>query len=98
MTGPNAPLGAPHGPACAEGILTEEDLVANRNDQTIDTREHNYLDEPYFKSKDYNLADVKVPILSVANLGGLTLHLRGNVVGYMEAGSNNKWLWFISGR
>lgn len=39
-----------------------------------------------------------MPILSVANLGGITLHLRGNCVGYLEAGSKNKWLWFISGR
>jgi hypothetical protein len=96
--GPNAPLGAAHGPACLEGKLSAEELVANRNDQTIDTRQHHYLDEPYFKSKDYNLADIEVPVLSIANLGGITLHLRGNVVGYMEAGSKNKWLWFISGR
>jgi hypothetical protein len=39
-----------------------------------------------------------VPLLSVANLGGITLHLRGNVVGYLEAQSKNKWLYFISGR
>jgi hypothetical protein len=26
------------------------------------------------------------------------LHLRGNVVGYLEAGTPNKWLYFISGR
>lgn len=37
-------------------------------------------------------------MLSVANLGGITLHLRGNVVGYLEAGSKNKWLHFVSGR
>lgn len=30
--------------------------------------------------------------------GGILLHLRGNVVGYLEAGSKNKWLWFITGR
>ena len=30
--------------------------------------------------------------------GGILLHLRGNVIGYMEAGSRNKWLYFITGR
>ncbi len=26
------------------------------------------------------------------------MHLRGNVMGYLEAGTANKWLWFIAGR
>jgi hypothetical protein len=98
FAGPNAPLGAALGPECIEGELPEEKLVAMRRDQTIDKREHQYLDDPYFSSKDYNLADIELPILSVANLGGITLHLRGNCVGYIEAGSKDKWLWFISGR
>ncbi|ORY90085.1 X-Pro dipeptidyl-peptidase protein [Leucosporidium creatinivorum] len=86
------------GPECLEGSLSDDELVALRNDQTIDNREHRYLDEPYHHSRAYNLADIQVPTLSVANLGGITLHLRGNVVGYLEAGTPNKWLWFISGR
>nr|XP_018258888.1 uncharacterized protein I303_08428 [Kwoniella dejecticola CBS 10117]OBR81046.1 hypothetical protein I303_08428 [Kwoniella dejecticola CBS 10117] len=86
------------GPDCLEGTLTEEELVANRRDQTEDNRNHRYLDEPYHHSRVYNLSDIDVPVLSVANLGGILLHLRGNVIGYMEAGSKNKWLHFISGR
>lgn len=86
------------GPECIEGTLTKEELIANRRDQTIDNREHRYLDEPYHASRVYNLGDIDVPVLSVANLGGILLHLRGNVVGYLEAGTKNKWLWFISGR
>lgn len=39
-----------------------------------------------------------VPCLSVANWGGIMLHLRGNVIGYTEAGSKQKWLRFITGR
>ena len=39
-----------------------------------------------------------MPVLSVANWGGITLHLRGNVEGYTWAGSNKKWLRFITGR
>ena len=39
-----------------------------------------------------------MPLLSVANWGGITLHLRGNVEGYNWAGSRYKWLRFITGR
>ncbi|KAL8276718.1 hypothetical protein RQP46_010897 [Phenoliferia psychrophenolica] len=96
--GPSGPVGKPFGPECLEGTLTEEELVANRNDQTIDNHAHRYLDEPYHASRVYELSQIEVPVLSVANLGGIMLHLRGNVVGYEEAGTKNKWLYFISGR
>jgi hypothetical protein len=86
------------GPDCAEGARTADQLVERRRDQTIDNRDHRYLDEQYHDSRVYQLGDIEVPILSVANLGGIMLHLRGNVVGYLEAGTPNKWLYFISGR
>lgn len=34
----------------------------------------------------------------MANWGGITLHLRGNIEGYNHAGSKQKWLRFITGR
>ncbi|KPV74777.1 uncharacterized protein RHOBADRAFT_15431 [Rhodotorula graminis WP1] len=86
------------GPECLEGVIPPEQLAKFRRDQTIDNKEHRFLDEPYHASRTYNLGDIDVPVLSVANLGGNTLHLRGNVMGYLEAGTSNKWLWFISGR
>ncbi len=57
-----------------------------------------YLDDEYYASKDYRLEDIEVPVLSVANWGGITLHLRGNVEGFTWAGSDKKWLRFITGR
>lgn len=96
--GPKAPVGEAMGPDCIEGTLSDEEREKLRRDQTIDNRNHRYLDEPYHASRVYNLGDIEVPTLSVANLGGNTLHLRGNVVGYLEAGTKNKWLWLISGR
>jgi hypothetical protein len=75
------------GPDCLEGIIPEGELLALRRDQTADNREHPYLDEPYHKSRVYHLSDIEVPVLSVAN-----------VAGYLEAGTSNKWLYFISGR
>lgn len=86
------------GPETLEGVISQEELAATRRDQTIDNRDHRYLDEPYHSSRTYNLGDIEVPLLSVANLGGIMLHLRGNVVGYEEAGTKHKWLYFISGR
>jgi predicted acyl esterase len=81
-----------------EGDLGEEELLANRNDQNIDNANNFFRDDEYYASKEYNLQDVKVPLLSVANWGGILLHLRGNVVGYMSAGSSLKYLRFITGR
>ncbi|TEY86461.1 hypothetical protein BOTCAL_0008g00360 [Botryotinia calthae] len=81
-----------------EGDLDEETLLKNRNDQTIDNVNNRFLDDEYYKSKDFNLEDIEVPVLSVANWGGILLHLRGNVNGYMWAGSKLKYLRFITGR
>ncbi|KAK3956091.1 X-Pro dipeptidyl-peptidase [Pseudoneurospora amorphoporcata] len=81
-----------------EGDLTEEQLVSNRNDQTEDNEAHQFRDEDYYASKEYRLEDIEVPVLSVANWGGITLHLRGNVLGYLYAGSRFKYLRFITGR
>jgi uncharacterized protein len=44
-----------------------------------------------------NPADIKVPLFSVGNWGGVGLHLRGNVEGYLGAGSKHKFLWIHSG-
>ena len=86
------------GPDTIEGDLSPDELEANRQDQTIDNVKHQYRDEDYYASKDFKLEDVKIPLLSVANWGGILLHLRGNVQGYMHAGSDLKYLRFITGR
>lgn len=44
------------------------------------------------------MSDIKVPVLSVGNWGGILLHLRGNVEGYLNAGSNLRYLRFVTGR
>ncbi|KAF2170580.1 hypothetical protein M409DRAFT_64266 [Zasmidium cellare ATCC 36951] len=86
------------GPDTIEGDLSEEERAANRQDQTIDNEKYHYRDEHYYASKEFNLAEIKVPVLSVANWGGILLHLRGNVQGYLGAGSDLKYLRFITGR
>ena len=86
------------GPDTIEGDLSPEELEQNRQDQTIDNVRNKFRDDEYYASKEFDLADVKVPLLSVANWGGILLHLRGNVQGYLHAGSDLKYLRFITGR
>ncbi len=81
-----------------EGDLSEEILESNRRDQNIDNATNQYRDDEYYSSKEFNLEDIEVPLLSVANWGGILLHLRGNIEGYTWAGSKFKYLRFITGR
>lgn len=86
------------GPDTIEGDLSDEELAKNRQDQNIDNANNKFRDDPYYASKDFDLADIKVPLLSVANWGGILLHLRGNIQGYLHAGSELKYLRCIVGR
>lgn len=86
------------GPDTIEGDLSEEERAAKCQDQTIDTAKYRFRDEEYYATKDFDLADIKVPLLSVANWGGILLHLRGNIQGYLHAGSDLKYLRVITGR
>ncbi|KAM0241488.1 hypothetical protein ACHAP5_007527 [Fusarium lateritium] len=81
-----------------EGDLDEEALLKNRRDQTLDTAVHKFRDEEYYRTRDFAVEDIEVPILSVANWGGILLHLRGNVLGWIRANSKYKFLHFIVGR
>ena len=81
-----------------EGDLSGDELVANRRDQNDDNTKHHFLDEDYYATKAYDMNIIEVPVLSVANWGGILLHLRGNVEGFVNAGSKIKYLRFITGR
>ncbi|KAE9581273.1 hypothetical protein CGMCC3_g2560 [Colletotrichum fructicola] len=81
-----------------EGDLSESELAMNRRDQNIDNEANRFRDDDYYASKEFDLGQINVPVLSVANWGGILLHLRGNIQGYQWAGSKNKFLRFIVGR
>ncbi|KAI0973192.1 alpha/beta-hydrolase [Xylaria arbuscula] len=81
-----------------EGDLTDETLLSNRRNQMIDTATHKFRDEEYYRTRDFKLEDIETPLLSVANWGGILLHLRGNVIGWIRARSQYKFLHFIVGR
>ncbi|KAJ9130731.1 Acyl esterase [Pleurostoma richardsiae] len=93
--GPKRPQSAPES---IEGNLPEAERAQNRQDQTVDNRENRFRDDEYYASKEYDLGDIEVPLLSVGNWGGILLHLRGNIEGYNHAGSERKWLRMITGR
>lgn len=82
-----------------EGSLTVPELSANSVPGLIESlRKHKFRDDPPFAGVNFNLEDIQVPVLSVANWGGILLHLRGNVEGFIHAGSEFKYLRFIVGR
>lgn len=67
------------GPDTIEGDLSEEELETSRRDQLVDNSNNFFRDDEYYASRDYNLEDIEVPLLSVGNLGNIVVHLRGNV-------------------
>lgn len=93
--GPKRPKTSPES---IEGNLSAEERAQNRRDQTIDNQKYRFRDDEYYASKEYDMSDIEVPLLSVGNWGGILLHLRGNLEGYTHAGSQKKWLRMITGR
>ena len=55
------------GPDTLEGNLPADELAKNRRDQPVDTVDNKFRDEEYYKTKDFDLGDIEVPVLSVAN-------------------------------
>lgn len=55
------------GPDTIDGDLSENVLVSNRRDQTVDTARYKFRDDEYYSSKDFELARIEVPLLSVGN-------------------------------
>jgi uncharacterized protein len=78
------------------GELAEEELAANRVDLLTVPREHP-LDDDWHRAHSADLSKIEVPLLSAANWHSLHLHLRGNVEGFVGAGSAHKWMVMYSG-
>lgn len=71
--------------------LSDGELVKNRIDVIKEINEHPLYDS-YYNGVTVDWSKVTVPFLSSANWGGAGLHLRGNIEGYLQAASSNKWL------
>jgi len=81
-------------PISGPAELGEEELHANRVDIEAMQLNAELITDAYFEGRRTDLGAVEVPVLSCANWGGHGLHLRGNVQGYLGAGSKQKWLEF----
>jgi predicted acyl esterase len=71
--------------------LTLEELAANRTDYGKDLLEHALIDD-YWKARIPDFSKINVPLLSAGNWGGVGLHPRGNVEGFLHSVSEQKWL------
>ncbi|KAH0282522.1 galactose-binding like protein, partial [Aureobasidium sp. EXF-3399] len=59
-----------------KGDLSKEELKGNCRDQLINNSNNFFRDDEYYASRDYNLEDIEVPLLSFGNLGNIVVHLR----------------------
>ena len=50
------------------------------------------LDDSYYRDRSGQFDRINVPLLSAGNWGGVGLHLRGNVEGFVRSASQQKWL------
>ena len=71
--------------------LTEEELCANRCDLGQDLVDHPLIDR-YWQERMPDFSRINVPLLSAGNWGGVGLHPRGNMEGFLDAASKQKWL------
>jgi hypothetical protein len=76
--------------------LSADELARNRANYLEDVLAHP-LNDPFYHERTPDLARIDVPALVVANWGGLGLHLRGTIRGWMGLGSRQKWLKVQSG-
>lgn len=76
---------------CGPETLSEDQLAnlrVNRWPELVDRE----LEDDFYLSRTPLLEDIEVPLLTAANWGGQGLHTRGNIEGYLRAGSRQKWL------
>ncbi|GLB12265.1 hypothetical protein AtubIFM57258_009546 [Aspergillus tubingensis] len=76
-----------------DGDLDSETRAKNLAGLTDNTVRYPFADDEQNKSRVFAVEDVEVPLP-----GGILLHLRGNVVGWMRASSQYKFLRFVVGR
>ena len=76
--------------------LAPEALAANREDY-IGNLLARPLNGPWYEERSARLERIGIPALVVANWGGLGLHLRGTILGWLGIASRDKWLKVQSG-
>jgi len=76
--------------------LAPAELAANRVEY-IENLLERPLNGPWYEERSARLDRIEIPALVVANWGGLGLHLRGTILGWLGIASKEKWLKVQSG-
>ncbi|HEY2527882.1 MAG TPA: CocE/NonD family hydrolase [Xanthobacteraceae bacterium] len=71
--------------------LPEAELAKRCADTPGEPKRRKLCDD-YYAARNADFSQIEAPLLSAANWGGMGLHTRGNVEGYLSAGSKQKWL------
>lgn len=74
--------------------LDQAALERSRRDWRVDIRDNKFATDKFWTSRYPDFSRIDVPLLSSANWGGQGLHLRGNIEGFQQAASRQKWLDF----
>ena len=90
--GKNGPRSVVHGDlVCGPPTYTRAQLKKNREDLPRELRTRT-LDDDWYRGRSADWSKVDVPFLSAGNWGGQGLHPRGNLDGFVNAASREKWL------
>jgi predicted acyl esterase len=76
---------------CGPETFSDGQLERNRANMWPDLSGRSLEDE-FHNDRSPDFSRIDVPLLSAGNWGGQGLHLRGNVEGFLRAGSKEKWL------
>src|SRR5215831_20047812 len=78
-------------PVAGPETLPKEKLATLCADTPGEAKRHRFRDD-YYAKRTAEFENIKAPLLSAANWGGVGLHTRGNFEGWLAAGSKQKWL------
>ena len=73
---------------------TKEELKARRIDWHGEVLKYPLATSKFWAERKADLSKINIPLLSTGNWGGQALHLRGNVEGFLEVPSKEKYLEF----
>lgn len=85
-------------PDTIDGHLTNAKLDQARTHVVDEARNNRFRDTECHKTRECNLGNITVPLLSVANWGDNSLHLQGNMQGFIHSKSEFKYLRTMAGR
>jgi predicted acyl esterase len=76
---------------CGPETMSPPELDKYRCEFGAEIAAHGLVDD-YHRGRSADWSKIEVPLLSCGNWGGNSLHLRGNIEGFVRAASKQKWL------